>query len=138
MAQLKATYRAGVAATELAILLPLIILLCLAVVDLSRFGHAAIVLENAVRVGAEYGAGRAVTEFTYDTWEDQIEQQVLEDVGEEHALDVPTVSVDLSSFSTEFPRVVVTGEYTFETVFSWWMLPDELVIRRTSSMQRYR
>ena len=130
--------RLGIAATELAILLPLIILLCLAAVDLARYARTAIALEGAVRVGAEYGAGRRVTPNTHDIWEGLVEDKVHSDFGDDQGLDSLQVSVAISSFAEDLPRIEVKGECTFKTVIHWWMMPETFVIRRQSSLQRFR
>jgi Flp pilus assembly protein TadG len=54
--------RRAVAATELAILLPLLIAICLTSVDFGRFAYAYIAIGNAGRVGAEFLATRDYTQ----------------------------------------------------------------------------
>ena len=56
--------RCGAAAVELAVVLPVLLLLALGCVDLGRAAALNIALSNAARVGAEYGATHRFTSYT--------------------------------------------------------------------------
>ena len=63
------SYAYGVAATEFAIVCPLLLLLALACSDFGRIAHYHEVVANAARTGAETGATRQFTDFTRPFWE---------------------------------------------------------------------
>src|SRR5258708_3931374 len=64
--------RRGTAAVEMALVLPLILLLAFAVADFGRVVHAYLVVSNAARCGAEYGSMHEFTAYTRSSWQAQI------------------------------------------------------------------
>jgi Flp pilus assembly protein TadG len=64
-----AKQRSGVAATEFAVALPILMLLALACADFGRVMHHYQIVSNAARTGAEAGAMHKVTSFTRTSWE---------------------------------------------------------------------
>lgn len=52
---------AGAAAVELAIMAPILILLCLGVIEIGRYENLSIKMVNAARAGVQYGAQSLVT-----------------------------------------------------------------------------
>ena len=132
--------RRGVSAAEFAISLPLLIALCLVAFDLGRFAHAAIAVANSVRVGAEYGASRGVTSDSFPSWKQSVESRMLNEMSglDSDTRETVELTVEVSSFDVELPRVNVAAECTFHTVVDWWMLPDQIQIRREQSIPRFR
>ncbi len=132
--------RSGAAATELAIVLPLLIVLSLAAVDFGRFAYIAIAMDNAVRVGAEHGATRSFTSFNYDNWEDNVKERVSDELADIKAgwLTDLEVTVSTSSTSNSLARVNVQANGNFSTIIDWPFLSDATNIRRQISIRQFR
>ncbi len=132
--------RRGVAATELAILLPLLIVLCLAAVDIGRFGYVALAMDNAVRVGAQRGATRSVTSYTLSDWQADIIQWATNELG-----DVPTgwmnnlqIGVTYTTLSDSLNRLDVSANANFSTIVQWPFISTPINIHREIIMDQYR
>lgn len=54
-------HEAGGAAVELAVMAPILILLCLGVIEIGRYENVSIKMVNAARAGVQYGAQSLVT-----------------------------------------------------------------------------
>lgn len=139
----------GAALTEMAILLPVLILLLLGSVDFGRGFFDALAVESAANAGAQYGGIDTVT--AKDTA--GIRAAVLADLGKtpgNRTVDVVVerycnckggVSVACSSGScgTSTPRtyVSVTVEMPFVTMLDYPGIPHSMILRRTA-LQRAR
>ncbi|MEQ9380125.1 MAG: TadE/TadG family type IV pilus assembly protein [Pirellulales bacterium] len=130
----------GVAATELAIVLPLLALLALVGTDLGRATHAYLAVGNAARVGAEYGSLRNVTDYTEASWEQQIQDAVREEAEGTPTLDSASVTVDIqrSTDADDLSVITVETTYPFEMIVDWPGLPATLNLRRTVTMRQSR
>src|SRR5438034_6510408 len=60
--------RPAVAAVELAILLPVLVLIVLGCIDFGRFAYNYIAVTNAARAGAAYGMMNNYTSSTLSNW----------------------------------------------------------------------
>ena len=61
--------RPAVAAVELAVVLPVLMLLVLGCVDFGRFSHVHTTVTNAARAGGEFAGTHPTTPATYALWE---------------------------------------------------------------------
>lgn len=132
--------RRGVAATEFALVLPLLLLFAYASVDLSRFAYVYIALSNAARVGAEYGATHQFTSYTRPSWENQVLDAVKAEMSEvphfdSDQLDIALTTTQGRAGSTE---VRVEARYPFETVITWPGVPQIMDLRRQITMPQVR
>jgi Flp pilus assembly protein TadG len=136
----RSNHRRGTAATELAILLPLLILLALVGVDFGRFAYAHIALGNAARVGAEVGAARRYDASTAAAWQARIESAIAEEFTAVGGIDPANlaVQIDVADDSYELHRATVTANYSFSTVVAWPAIPRPLVLERVVSIRRFR
>ncbi len=110
--------RRGTAATELALALPLVLLLIGGTLDLGRTMHAQLVLNNAVRIGAEYGATRRVTDHTLAAWKTRITNAVLAEAAGINGFDPARLSIVISvvNDSDEHQIITVSATYTLSQV----------------------
>lgn len=130
--------RAAVAA-EFIMVLPLLIMLCIAAADLGQYAFVALALENAVKAGAERGATRQVTPFTFDAWQATVEQGVQEDLADLPQSCRETLEVVVVAEPTDtLPRTTVYASCQFRTTIQWWLIPNSLEIRRSISVRQYR
>src|SRR6188768_3871857 len=77
---LHATRRRGAAALELALILPLVLLLACASADFGRVIHAHLAVSNAARCGAEYGSMHGYTDYTRASWEEKVRRAIEEEL----------------------------------------------------------
>lgn len=129
--------RYGAAALELALVLPLLITLVLAAVDLGRFAYSYIAITNAARTAAGFASVNPlpVTSTTQETWRALVKANVLAEFGStldasKVAVSDPVVTVDNEGFK----RVRVDVSYTFETIVAWPLLPTSIQMTRGTAM----
>ena len=111
----------GTAATEFALILPLLVTILLGFFDLGRAVHNDIILSNAARVGAEYGATHKFTAYTRNFWESQVRQSVIEELQQTNDFDTSLLQIDVQTVDegVDLPLVKVEVTYPFESVVSW-------------------
>jgi Flp pilus assembly protein TadG len=137
--------RPGAVAVELALILPLLVLIVLGAVDFGRFANTYIAVTNASRAGAAYGIMNNYTTSTYSTWTAGITQaakdEMTQQVGSGNIGNL-TVTVATSTETGGIKRVHVTAAYPFTTVVNWqWTglrLPNSLTVQRKVEMRLIR
>jgi len=123
----------GVAATELAIALPLLILILLGACDFGRFAHTQVAVAGAARAGAGIGSQRSPTPTTQGQWNGMIRTAVE---GELQGLigfqaQRLTTTITLSAETGGTQRVSVQANYPFRTLVNWGVIPSEINCRET-------
>jgi Flp pilus assembly protein TadG len=133
--------RRGAAALEFAIVAPVLVLLVFGCVDLGRSIATYIIVSNAARVGAEYGATNAYSPLTYASWQNQViaaAGQEMQGTGASFDSNRFTVTVTATPTTGNLYRTTVTASYNFNMVTSLPGLNPQFVITHTVSMDRYR
>ncbi|HEY3966320.1 MAG TPA: TadE family protein [Planctomycetaceae bacterium] len=132
--------RCGAAAVELAVVLPVLMLLALGCVDLGRAAALNIALSNAARVGAEYGATHRYTSFTLASWQSQVKQEVTAEMQSVRGFDGSNLSTSIQTTTdaTGILRITVTASYPFQTVTSWPGLPHDFSILLSVTDRQYQ
>ena len=131
--------RRAVAAAELAVVLPLLVILIGGCIDFGRFSHVNITVTNAARAGAEFGGTHSCTAATYTLWEQQVRQAVVDEMAGLNRFDPAQLTVTITRVTGgEHPRVEVDVSYPFQTVGDWPGLPKQLTLRRVVSMPTTR
>jgi Flp pilus assembly protein TadG len=127
----------GAAATELAIILPVLILIILGCVDFGRFVYSYIAVTNAARAGAGFGSNNIYTVGTYTTWQNQVKQAVTNEMGSISGYSSSNVTVTgvPNTGSTNPWRVEVTVPCTFQTVISWPGIPTSMTVQQKVVMR---
>jgi Flp pilus assembly protein TadG len=130
----------GVATVEMAVVLPLLLLLALACADFGRVVHGFIVVANAARCGAEYGSMHKFTPFTRSSWESQVRQAVRDEMAglsgftaDELQVEVATATDDDDLF-----QVSVRIAYPFRMVVNWPGLPQTTILRHAVLRRQIR
>jgi Flp pilus assembly protein TadG len=136
----RSTNRCGTAATELALALPLLMLLALAASDFGRVFHAREIVSNAARTGASAGACRGFTPITRQAWEEHVRESATEEMQSLASFQEADMTYDLevTDEATDFPRTAVTITYLFRSLVAWPGLPTEIEIRERVEVQRFR
>lgn len=130
----------GAAATELAVVLPLLVVLCLVSVDLGRFAQAYIAVGNAARVAAERGATRAYIASTSATWEAEVRDAAEAEMTAAEGFDTSlmTVEIEVVTDDHDLPRGTVRVTYPLTLVMDWPGLPRDIPLTRKVSIRRFR
>ncbi len=132
--------RRGAAATEFALVLPLLLLLAFGCCDLGRAIAASICVSNAARVGAEYGATHGYTSYTYSSWQSSVAQQATNEAQGSLAFDSTKLNVSVSSVPApnNLYLVTVTATYPFQMITAWPGLPQQFNLTHSVTVQRFR
>jgi len=130
----------GVAATELALTLPLVILFALACADFGRIAHHDQVVSSAARAGAELGATRGFTDYTRSDWETDVHDAVLEEMGNLPGFDEAQLEYELTTTTDAdgLARIVVEISYPFRTVVAWPGLPNQVDLHQRYETRQFR
>jgi Flp pilus assembly protein TadG len=110
------------AATEFALILPLLVTIVLGCVDFGRFAYNYIAVINAARAGAAYGMMNNYTSSTQSTWtagiQSAAQDEMTQQVGSANISNL-TVTVTPSTDSNNLRRVKVQTSYPFTTLVNW-------------------
>ena len=120
--------RGGAAAVELAMVLPLLILLALGCVDFGRFAYYSIAVQNAARTGAEYAIMNPYPTSDPTAWTSAVQAAAVDEMTNQTGYDAGALSVASSvsfEMSTGLPYITVTTTYTgFATAINWPGIPQ--------------
>lgn len=132
--------RGGTAATELAILLPLITGLCLACVDIGRFGYAYVSLSHAAQAGANCGASHGFTDYSYSDWEATVENAITEEMAGMAGFDPNNLTIDVQTTeeANGLQRISIDLTYPFPLVVSWPGMQNPIPLRRLVTTLQYQ
>lgn len=132
--------RAGAAAVELAVALPVLAMLVLGCVDLGRVAKTAIALNHAVAVGAVEGTVHRRTSQNQAAWETRIETAVDEELSTLRDFDDSQLQLEISvtMSSASETLVTVTGRYPFTPLIAWPGLPTTLTLKHSVTGVQYR
>jgi Flp pilus assembly protein TadG len=132
--------RRGAAATELALTLPLLLLLAFGCVELGRAVSIYSMVCSAARAGAEYGATHGYNSYTYASWQTQVQQQMTTAPQGNPTFDSTKFSSSINTTAEPggFNLTTVTANYQFKTITQWPGLPNQFTISHTVAMRRYR
>jgi Flp pilus assembly protein TadG len=130
--------RRGAAAAELAILLPLLVLLLLGSVDLGRFAYTYITVTSAARAGAAFGSMNPYTPNTYTRWQSQVTNAVAADMASLSGFNSSSVTVAGIPESGSLWRVEVTVPYTFKTILTWPGIPSSTTVQQKVALRGMR
>lgn len=138
--------RRGVSTVELALTLPILLLLLLGVADFGRAYYAAIVLANAARAGAAYGSqsnAKSVDNVGIKTAAVQEGQNIgltVNNVSTQPVCKCPTNGATINCITgscTTTPElyVGVTARDTFTTLVNYPLLPNSIPMMRSAAIR---
>lgn len=132
--------RRGTAATEFALVIPILLLLAFACADFGRIATYSEILSNAARSGAEVGGTRRFTADTEPMWRANVRDAVIEEMRNIADFDESDFDVDISTLldSQGITRVIVEATYRFRTKVSWPGLPSEVPLRERVQYRQFR
>jgi Flp pilus assembly protein TadG len=141
MANTRAAGRPGTTATELALVLPLLMLLALACVDFGRVAYLHIALNGAARAGAAHAIMNPDIAAGSGNWQEEIQQKAREEMEQQTGYDPDrlTTTATLTLEPTGLRRVRVEATYaSFEPLVPWPGIPAQLTLVRAVEMRCIR
>lgn len=131
--RLRSRRRGGVAALELAIVLPLLILLLLGACDFGRFAHTQVAVASAARAGAAVAYQNRPTPATRAQWEAEIRAAVRDELAALSGFRAADLTVTISTAAEPGgnQRASIQVRYPFRTLISWVGIPAQLTFRET-------
>jgi Flp pilus assembly protein TadG len=132
--------RRGAAAAELAIILPVLVMVVLSCVDFGFFPYNYIALGNAVRAGAAYEMMLNPASLPAG-WQSQVKQAVSNEMSLQPGfvpanltVTAPPPTIDAGGIY----QFTVTAAYPFQTVISYVGIPHSLTLAQTVTMRFIR
>ncbi len=119
----------GVAVVELAVLLPLLILLFMISIDFARVFYFSLSLTNCARAGALYASDPATADESPFA---SVQAAALADVTDLSPQPTITSTSGTDTLGRRF--VSVTANYTFQTVTGFPGIPTQVPLQRTVTM----
>jgi Flp pilus assembly protein TadG len=132
--------RRGLAATEFALILPLLVTVVLGTLDFGRFAYHYIGVTNAARAGAAFGCMNAYTPATLGRWQAAVVQATLDEMQGQtgYAPAQLAVTVAATAETGGLWRVRVTASYPFQTLVAWPGIPSNVTLRQTVVLRAIR
>ncbi len=129
--QLRNKRRRGTSTIEMALILPILVLLVVACIDFGRFGYWFVSVSNAAREGAWYATAFPST-GDVDVWKASVAEACAEEMGVDAAA-MPADWVSTQLIGSD--RVQVTVQYPFRMLVNWPAFADEYTISQRVEMR---
>jgi Flp pilus assembly protein TadG len=132
--------KSGVAATEFALISPMVILFSLACMDFGRISFFAETVSNAARAGAEVGATHQFTSDTVSIWKSKVQDAVQQEMQHLPNFQNSDVVMTLTTTTDSDGVVQVTVDlvYPFRTAVAWPGLPSEVRLHERVQYRQFR
>lgn len=119
----------GVAVVELAVLLPLLVLLFMITIDFARIFYFSLTLTNCARAGALYASDPTTADESPFA---NVQAAALSDAS--NLTPQPTVTSTSGTDAQGRKYVSVTVNYTFQTITGFPGIPNQVALQRTMTM----
>lgn len=131
---------AGVVATEIALVVPILLLFGLAAADFGRVAYFQQIVTNAARTAVDVGATRQFTSFTRAHWEADIRQAAVEELQSAPEFDESELEYELATTTDDdgITRLSVSLAAPFRTVVQWPGLPTEILLHARIKARQFR
>lgn len=133
--------RGGAAAAELALVLPVLMLIVVICVDFGRFAYHHIAVTNAARAGAEYATTTPYLSSGASAWQAAVQQTARDELYNQTGCTATnlTTSTTVTVESSGLRRVRVTASYaSFQTIIPWPGVPSPVTLTSYSEMRVIR
>lgn len=139
--------RRGSSAIEMAIILPLFVLIVLGCVDFGRFAYTYIAVSNAARAAAAWEMTNQPSSMTSPpaTWTANVQQAAIDEMSLQPGFNSSNLIVTAATPTSETGgtwRFTVTAAYPFQTLVNWGMsgygIPHTLNLTQSVTMRGIR
>jgi Flp pilus assembly protein TadG len=124
--------RRGASSAELAVLLPVLMLIVLGCIDFGRFGYNYIAVTNAARTGAEYAVMTPYLTSGQSAWQTKIQEKARDEMYQQTGYNANnlTTAAAVTIEGNGLRRVRVTATYSsFQTLIPWPGIPSQVTLR---------
>jgi Flp pilus assembly protein TadG len=130
--------RTGAAVVEMAVVVPVLLLLALGCTDFGRVFHAYSVVSSASRCGAEYGSLHNFSDSTRAAWEAAIVAAVEREMEGLSGYQASQLQTDVSTTVDTDGLFIAEVEvsYPFQTAVAWPGLPSSVSLSHRVAMRR--
>src|SRR5262249_3567571 len=132
--------RSAIAATELALAVPILLLFAGAAADFGRVAYYQEALANAARTGGETGATHQFTSYTRPMWEAEVRQAVVDEMASLPGFNDGDLTYELSTTidADGLAKIVVEVGYPFHTAVAWPGLTEEVNLHERYETRQFR
>ncbi len=132
--------RRGTAATEFALVFPLMILITIACVDLGRVAYTSMALISGVSNAGEFAATYSFNSHTQAAGEQELVDRIVEELETLSSFDpgMLTTAVEFDEQDPNQTVVEIEATYVFQSVTGFPGLPDDVLLRHELRVVRYR
>lgn len=133
----------GVAATELALVLPVLMMIVLGAIDFGRFAYAYIAVTNAARAAAGFGILHPYTATSEANWQANVRAAAVDELrtvidGSNLTDNDVTVTTARVIEGDGLQRITVTVSLPFQTLVPWPGIPNQVPLTRPIVMRVIR
>lgn len=130
------TRRRAAALIEMALILPVLVVIVLICIDFGRFATVYTAVTNAAREGANFGGTHPFTAGTSPLWQQKINEAAQEEMSGIPGFDIDNMTVSEPEViaSNQRARVRVEVSYVFRPATFWPLMPSEMTITRIAEM----
>ncbi len=127
--------RRGAVAVEMALVLPMLILILLGATDLGRFAHTMVAISNSSRSGASFAGSHPYSATTRPIWEAETRKAVHRELETLAGFDPQhlTVKITPQTDPQGNRRVRVEVSYLFRTFVNWLGFPSSLPLKQSTT-----
>ena len=122
--------RVATATTELAVILPVLLLLVLGAGDFGRFAYTYVSVTNAARAGGAYATMNPFTSGTQDAWQAAVQNAARQEMAGQPGFVATDLAVTCSETieATRLRQVTVETSYPFHTLIDWPGIPSSMTL----------
>lgn len=134
------TRRSGLAASELALVLPVLVLLLLGGIDLGRFASFHLTVTSATQAGAQFASSEPCVDANEAAWRAAIRQAVEDELSEMDGFDPANLEVTISrqAESADCVTIIVTVSYPFHPLIPYPGLPRRMELSQLVAVRLIR
>jgi Flp pilus assembly protein TadG len=129
--------RRGAAAVELAVVLPVLVLIVLGCVDFGRFAYTYVAVTNGARAGAGYGSVHPYPANGYARWQALVVQATKNEMSDFNPAQIQVTAAAVNDTATLW-RAQVDVSYPFQTLIPWPGIPSQLTLSSRAAMRNVR
>jgi Flp pilus assembly protein TadG len=131
----RVTSRRGAALIELALVLPVLLILILGTCDFGRVGYDKIILTQASHLGCALGSQDAPPKVDRTAWEARIKSAVTDEVAQLSGYQESALEINVDVLQQgDMELVKVTVRHPFRLIVPWPSLGDKIVLKAETCM----
>jgi Flp pilus assembly protein TadG len=132
--------RQGAAAVEMAVVLPMLLMLAMLTFDLGSIVSTYLVLSNAGRAGADHAATHRFTAASRMAWESRIKNAIQSEMANFKRFEAPQLQTAIltTANADQTTQVVVDLRYQHSTIVPWPGFPSKVSLHYRVETRQYQ